>query len=119
MRTPEATSKQNGSPEASRLSKLFLDLRELTDSTVAVRVRPQHAEEVWQLLRLRDSSIEPLTRLTRHATEYLERDDGLPYLDGDWDFIEIRTRGPLKTVTIQLAGFFMLVAERIHTRNKT
>jgi hypothetical protein len=119
MRSPEATSKQNGSPEASRLSKLFLDLREVSDSAIAVRVRPRHAEEVWQVLHLRDTDIEPLATVTHHATEYLEREDGLPYLDGDWDFIEIKTRGPLKAVTKQSAAFFMLTAERIHTRNQT
>jgi hypothetical protein len=108
----------DGSSDVWRHSQLFLDLREVSRTTVAVRVRPEHAEQVWELLHLIDSSMKPLAKKTRRAIEYLTKDDGLPYLDGDWDYLEIRTRGTLKRVTKQLAGFFMLTAERIHNENK-
>lgn len=105
--------KRDESPE-SRPSRLFLDLREVTRTTVAIRVQPQYAKQVWELLRLRDPSIRPPARTVRRATEYLTKEDGSPFLDGDWEYVELRTRGTLKVVTRQLASFFMAVAETIH-----
>jgi hypothetical protein len=101
----------NGS-HSHRPSSLFLDLREIASGGVAVRVRPEHAAEVWQLLRLRDTSIGPLPQQTFRTTVYLTKPDGTPYLDGDCQFVEIRTRGSLHTVTKQLASFFIAAAER-------
>lgn len=118
MRVTKKQLQGNGSSDAWRVSQLFLDLREVSRTSVAVRVRPEYAEEVWRLLHLIDSTMKPLAKETRRATEYLTKDDGSPYLDGDWNYIEMRIRGTLKRVTKQLAGFFMLVAERIHNENQ-
>jgi hypothetical protein len=98
----------------SRPSRVFLDLREVTRTTIAVRVQPQHAKQVWELLHLRDPSIRPLAKTVRRATEYLTKEDGSPFLDGDWDYVELRTHGTLEVVTRQLTSFFMSVAETIY-----
>jgi hypothetical protein len=105
------SARANGS-HSHRASAIFLDVREVAPGTVAVRVRAEHAAEVWQLLRLRDTSIHALSQETSRGTMYLTKSDGTPYLDGDWQFIEITTRGTLLAVTKQLASFFMAAAER-------
>ena len=93
-----------------RESRMFLELREVGQDQVAIRVRPEYSEQLWELLKFCDPSIEPLDLTERKSIVYMEKQDGTPYLEGDMTYVEIYVKGELEKISVKVSPFFMAVA---------
>ena len=94
-----------------RNANTFMDLREVGPARIAVRVRPEYADQVWKALKFWDPGIKRPKKSPVRCIVYSESNSGTLYLEGEFEFVELRTRGSLERVTARL-GPFMRAATR-------